>query len=127
MLDNARVHAALPATDLERARGFYSEKLRLTRADQRSDSVRFELGETSLLVFATPITDRGGHTQAGIEVADLSAAVADLRSRGVEFEEYDTGQLKTEDGVATEPDGSKAAWFKDSEGNLIVLVEFSRG
>lgn len=56
-------------------------------------------------------------------VWSATAAVAELESRGVAFEECDTGQLKTGEGIATEPDGSRAAWFKDSEGNLLGLVQ----
>jgi hypothetical protein len=55
-------------------------------------------------------------------VPDVRAAVADLRSRGVVFEEYDFPGLKTVDGVADLGDGS-AAWFKDTEGNIVGVVE----
>lgn len=73
----------------------------------------------------TSSSNRGGHTQAGIEVPDIEAAVAELKSRGVVFEEYDMPDLKTVEGIATESGGDKAAWFKDSEGNLLGLVRFS--
>lgn len=55
----------------------------------------------------------------------LEAAVAELKSRGVASEEYDTAELKTVDGIASGLDGSRTAWFKDSEGNLLGLVQFS--
>jgi hypothetical protein len=48
--------------------------------------------------------------------------VAELKARGVVFEEYDLPQLKTEDSIATMP-GNRAAWFRDSEGNILGLVE----
>jgi hypothetical protein len=64
----------------------------------------------------------GGHTQAHINVKDVVALVADLKSRGVVFEEYDVAGLQTVDGIAaTGP--HCAAWFKDSEGNLIGLMQ----
>jgi catechol 2,3-dioxygenase-like lactoylglutathione lyase family enzyme len=126
MFADLRVHAALPATDLERATRFYAEKLGLTPTEERADGVRYDCGDGStFLLFPTPISDRGGHTQAGIEVPDVEAAATELRSRGVVFEDYDAPELKTVEGVATPATGSKVAWFKDSEGNLLALVQFS--
>ena len=61
-------------------------------------------------------------TQAVIHVTDVRAAVEQMRSRGVEFEEYDTPETRTEDGIARMPGGGEAAWFKDSEGNLVGVV-----
>jgi catechol 2,3-dioxygenase-like lactoylglutathione lyase family enzyme len=126
MLDTCRVHAALPATDLGRARQFYEGTLGLTPARERTAGVRYECGGGSgLFVFPTSGGDRGGHTQAGFEVPDIDAAVLALRARGVAFEEYRTPALQTVDGVATESDGSRAARFEDSEGNLLVLVQYA--
>jgi uncharacterized cupin superfamily protein len=45
-----------------------------------------------------------------------------LRARGVKFEEYDTPGLKTKDGIAT-AGGAKSAWFKDTEGNIMAIVQ----
>jgi hypothetical protein len=56
----------------------------------------------------------------GWDVDDVEAAVAELRGRGVVFEEYDLPGFKTVDGIA-EIAGEKGAWFKDSEGNLLAI------
>ena len=53
-------------------------------------------------------------------VDDLEALVTDLTARGVRFEEYDGPSLRTVDGVA-DLGYAKAAWFKDSEGNLLGI------
>jgi len=52
-------------------------------------------------------------------VTDVRAVVEEMRGRGVEFEEYDTPETKTQNGIARMPGGGEAAWFKDSEGNLV--------
>ena len=123
MFDQCRVYPALPASDLDRARRFYADKLGL-QPQELTDELRYECGDGSaFFVFLTSISSRGGHTQAGIEVPDIEAAVAELRSRGVTFEEYDTPELRTVDGIATEPGGDRAAWFKDSEGNMLALFQ----
>jgi catechol 2,3-dioxygenase-like lactoylglutathione lyase family enzyme len=113
MLSEYRVHTALPATNLDRARRFYDEKLGLTPTDERPEGLTYECaGGSALFLFPTAISGRGGHTQVGIEVPDVKAAVAELESRGVVFEDYDAP-------------GETAAWFKDSEGNLLGLVQFA--
>jgi len=63
-----------------------------------------------------------GDNAAALQVPDVRSAVNELRARGVTFEDYDTDTLKTTDGIAPTPDGKEAAWFKDSEGNVLVLV-----
>jgi catechol 2,3-dioxygenase-like lactoylglutathione lyase family enzyme len=84
MFASSRVHAALPARDLGRARQFYEGTLGLTPAEERPAGVRYECGGgAALFVFATSQAGRGGHTQAGFEVPDIDAAVAALRTRGV--------------------------------------------
>jgi hypothetical protein len=55
-------------------------------------------------------------------VRDVEAVVADLRSKGVTFEDYDLPGVKTADGIA-ELGGFRGAWFKDPEGNILSVVE----
>ncbi len=79
-------------------------------------------GFNQLFVHPARVRSSGEFTQAVIHVADVRAAVEEMRVRGVEFEEYDTPETRTEDGVARMPGGGEAAWFKDSEGNLVGVV-----
>ena len=113
--------AVLPAADLDRFTAFYEEKLGLK---VRRGFKGLIIGEAPTHMYAYPAqsTAAGTFTQAALQVPDVRAAVATLRSRGVVFEEYDTPFLKTEDGIAPTPDGKEAAWFKDSEGNVLVVV-----
>ena len=123
MVKQARAAAMLPAQDLERAKAFYREKLGLTPTQERDPmgGLLYELsGGTGFAVFLSSGKSSGTHTQMALEVQDIDAAVKDLRTRGLKFEEYDSPGLKTKDGIA-EIAGTKVAWFKDSEGNLIAL------
>ena len=81
-----------------------------------------ELVADQLFVYPARVRSSGEFTQAVIHVTDVRAAVEQIRGRGVEFEEYDTPETQTENGVAQMPGGGEAAWFKDSEGNLIGVV-----
>lgn len=122
MLDGANVYATIPAQDLQRARTFYADKLGLQPAEEGPDGLRYRCGDGGFLLFASSGAASGTHTQLGWDVDDIEAAVAALRDRGVSFEEYDLPGFKTVDGIA-EIDGERAAWFKDSEGNLLAIGE----
>lgn len=120
MLNQSRVAAMLPAQDLERAKAFYRDKLGLTPTQMPGGLLYQMAGGTGFSVFLSGGKAAGSHTQLYIEVPDLDQAVKDLKAKGVRFEEYNTPVLKTVDGIA-DIGGSKAAWLKDSEGNLIGL------
>ena len=123
MLEGASVHTTLPVQDMERAGRFYEEKVGAKRGKAMSGGALFSIGDAEFTLYPTPNTERGGHTQMGIRVPDARAAVVELRGRGVVFEEYDFPGLKTEDGIADVGDVI-AAWFKDTEGNIIGVVQF---
>ena len=123
MLSGATVHATLPASDLERARRFYEGTLGLEPARVAPAGVFYRGGSgTRFLVFPSAGQPSGSHTQMGFSVNDIAAAVADLRGRGVTFESYDFPGFDKATGIATFP-GNKSAWFKDSEGNLLGIVQ----
>ena len=124
MLTNCRIYPTLPAADLERAKQFYAQKLGLTPEREEPGGLLYRCGGgTPFLLFPSQGAASGTHTQAGWITNDIEAEVADLKARGVVFEEYDLPDLKTVNSIATiGPD--KVAWFKDSEGNLLVLGQF---
>jgi catechol 2,3-dioxygenase-like lactoylglutathione lyase family enzyme len=125
MLGDAFLYATVPASDLQRARRFYEEKLGLQPVDDSPEDVFYGGKDgTRILVFASSGAASGTHTQVGLSVADIAAEVAELRARGVVFEEYDEPGLKSVDGIA-DMGTVKAAWFHDSEGNLLGVVEIA--
>jgi len=126
MLKSARAQTALPAQDLDRAKAFYRDKLGLQPLEEDAGNVRYRVGDgTEFNVFRTMGAPSGTHTQMAFIVEDIVGEVRDLKSRGVTFEEYDYPELKTKDGIA-EGGGAKVAWFKDSEGNLLNIVQPAR-
>jgi predicted enzyme related to lactoylglutathione lyase len=115
------VAAVLAAQDIERAKAFYSEKLGWEPSEQLGqDSVMYSLHGTPVLLYQTGFAGTARNTVLAIEVEDLQAEMESLRSVGVTFEEYDMPGLTTTDGVV-DLDGELAAWFTDSEGNIISL------
>jgi predicted enzyme related to lactoylglutathione lyase len=127
MLSNARVHAAIPAQDLARARTFYEAVLGLAPAEIAPGGVLYEFqGGARFLLFPSSGRASGGHTQLGFTVDDIEAEVGALREKGVTFESYDMPQFDPATSIATFP-GTRSAWLKDTEGNLLGIVQRTGG
>jgi len=122
MLSDFSVHPTIPASDLARARRFYEEVLGFKPEQVTSGGVIYRTRGSFLVLFASSNAGTNEATACGFQVSDLPAVVAELRGRGVRFEEYDMPNFKTVDGILTTPDGP-SAWFKDTEGNVIGLLE----
>ena len=123
MLKNSPIVPYIPATNVARARKFYEENVGLVAREEVAGGVVYECGDRSW-IFLYPSGGAGTSkaSQAFWEVDDVEAEVAELKGRGVVFEEYDMPGMKTVNGIAT-AGGTKAAWFKDSEGNIMALVQ----
>jgi catechol 2,3-dioxygenase-like lactoylglutathione lyase family enzyme len=122
MLAKLEVRPTLPAKDLNRARKFYAEKLGLNPISEDSGGLTYQAKGSSFLVFPSTGQSTGSFTQLGWETNNIEAEVAELKSRGVVFEEYNLPNFKTVGGIASN-NGNRAAWFKDSEGNLHGIVQ----
>ncbi|MGH3480172.1 MAG: VOC family protein [Nocardioidaceae bacterium] len=125
MLAHSDIHPTIPATDLGRARAWYAHKLGLNPELEFPGALRYSVGENSgFVLFAAAAAGTSEHQVAAWVVQDLPAEVAELRGRGVTFEEYDSPGLRTVDGIATTPAG-QGAWFKDSEGNVLTMIQLA--
>ncbi len=121
MLTDKQVAAILPAKDIERARDFYENKLGLEVQGEVGGGMILSAGlGSALFIYQKEDMVSATHTVAGFNVENIEKEVADLKSRGVVFEEYDMPGMETVDGVASF-EGAKSAWFKDSEGNILSL------
>jgi catechol 2,3-dioxygenase-like lactoylglutathione lyase family enzyme len=126
MLSNFRIEARIPTQDLARARRWYAEKLGLEAVEEREGGLRYEGASGVFCLYASAGVSDGSFTQAGFYVDDLEATVAVLRERGVVFEEYEGmrgGIMDIRGNYPSKGSGERAAWFRDSEGNLIGLGE----
>jgi predicted enzyme related to lactoylglutathione lyase len=129
MLENAKIATRLPAQDLERAWAIYAEKHGLEPIEERPGGLRYRCANGEFGLFESAGASPGTFTQMGWEVDDIEATVAELRERGVEFEEVDLPGLRTVDGIAEVAGnypskggkGERAAWFRDSEGNVLGI------
>ena len=122
MLSDNPVFPVLPAADLARAKAFYTQTLGLSVLFESDAGVGFTAGSGAMLFIYPYGQTKAEHTTAGFMVADVESVVAELRAKGLKFEEYDLPGLKTVNGIA-EAGGVKGAWFKDTEGNTLSIAQ----
>jgi len=123
MLDKASVTANIPAADLARARAFYADKLGLTPTQEMEGiMLLYRTAAGSVFsVYQTEYAGHAGHTIAQWHVEDVDAVASDLKSKGVVFEHYDLPGADWNGDVASMGDMGKAAWFRDSEDNILCV------
>jgi catechol 2,3-dioxygenase-like lactoylglutathione lyase family enzyme len=123
MLQRFPLYAYIPANDIARARRFYEDKLGFQPKQETAGGVVYEFGDTTAcFLYPTPNAGTSKASQAFWEVDDVEREVAELKSRGVEFEDYDMPGERSPSGVIT-AGGAKAAWFKDTEGNILAIIQ----
>jgi catechol 2,3-dioxygenase-like lactoylglutathione lyase family enzyme len=123
MLQNFPMYAYIPAKDVDRARQFYERKLGFRPKEEIAGGVVYEFGHnTACFLYPTPNAGTSQASQAFWQVEDVEREVAELKARGVQFEDYDLPGEKSPSGVLT-AGGAKAAWFKDTEGNILAIIE----
>jgi catechol 2,3-dioxygenase-like lactoylglutathione lyase family enzyme len=125
-LKDSKVATRLPAQDLDRARAWYSEKLGLEPSDERPGGLLYRMHGGDFALFATSGEPSGSHTQMAFEVEDIEAVVAELTSRGVDFEAFG-GIVEIEGNYPSKnARGERGAWFRDCEGNVLGVGELVR-
>lgn len=125
MLTNSPIRPTIPMVDLNRAKRFYETILVLKPVPDNNDDTTssiaiFECGNNTLIELYQRRPSKADHTVATFEVSNIEESQY-IKRKGVNFEEYDMPEIKTQNGIARQ--GSvKAAWFKDSEGNILVFI-----
>ena len=119
MLPSFPMYAYIPVKDVARARQFYEQKLGFKPKSETPGGVIYEFADrTACFLYPTPNAGTSKASQAFWQVDDIEREVADLKRRGVKFEEYEG----TKNSILT-GGGAKAAWFKDPDGNIMAVVE----
>ncbi len=122
MLTDSTVTANIPAADLTRARTFYADKLGLSPSGENPGGLVYTTSTgSSFFLYETAFAGQAGHTVAQWHVPDVAAEVAELVARGVSFEHYEMPGVSWEGDVASMGGTTHAAWFRDSEGNVLCL------
>ncbi len=123
MLQQAPMFAYIPARDVARARQFYEGKLGFKPKSEQAGGVIYEFGkQTACFLYPTPNAGTSRASQAFWQVDDVDREIIDLKARGVVFENYDMPGERSASGAIT-AGGAKAAWFKDTEGNILAITQ----
>ena len=123
MLQKSPMYAYIPAKDLGRARKFYEETLGFQAKEEYAGGVVYEFGAgTACFLYPTPNAGTSRASQAFWGVDNVEREVAELKARGVVFEEYDLPGVTMQNSIAT-GGGAKTAWFKDTEGNILAVSQ----
>lgn len=123
MLQSYPMYAYIPARDLARAREFYEQRIGLVPKQEINGGVAYEFaGGSACFLYPTPNGGTSQASQAFWAVDDVDALIGRLKARGITFEDYDMPGERSPAGAVI-AGGAKAAWFKDSEGNIMALVQ----
>jgi catechol 2,3-dioxygenase-like lactoylglutathione lyase family enzyme len=131
VLKDGQVATRIPVQDLDRARRFYADKLGLEPSEERPGGLLYRCASGEFSLFESAGGSPGTFTQMAWYVDDVEATVAELKARGVAFEEVDLPGLRTVDGIAEVAGnypskggkGERAAWFRDLDGNMFGIAE----
>ena len=123
MLDRYRVYAILPASDLDRAKAWWEEKVGMVPTTEDPGSAWYECADgTWVAITRSGFAGTAQNTAVSFAVTDIEDLMTQLRRRGMEFLDYDMPGFKTENGLL-DMGGYKAAWFKDGEGNIVEVAQ----
>jgi catechol 2,3-dioxygenase-like lactoylglutathione lyase family enzyme len=127
MLKDRKPVILLPTLDREKATTFFRDVLGLNFKGDDGFALVFD--SAGIMLRVTPVKEFTPHpfSVLGWEVPEIDKAVFELSGRGVVFEKYDFPWMKQDKlGIWTAPDGTRVAWFKDPDGNLLSLAQHSQ-
>jgi catechol 2,3-dioxygenase-like lactoylglutathione lyase family enzyme len=127
MFDQFPSIAMLPASDIERAKNWYRDKLGLTPTEENEGGLTFQTGGTRFGVYPSQFAGTNQATAMGFEVQDLDKVADDLIAKGLQFERFDLPYAKTDERGVAEIGPYRGFWLKDSEGNIINVVHQQQG
>lgn len=123
MLQDHPIYAYLPASDVERARRFYEQTLGFEPGKELAGGVTYAFADgTAAFLYPTDNAGTSRASQAFWQVEDIEREVAELKARGVAFERYDMPDVEADGDIFT-GGGARAAWFKDTEGNILAVIQ----
>jgi len=124
MLNLARLQTLVWTSDLERARKFYSDVLGLTFKTESFGALVYDVGGGELRVSPVLSTKPSTHTVFGFAVEDIGPVIDQLEKHAVATERFQKFKHDAR-GIWTAPDGTKIVWFRDPDGNLLSVVQYS--
>lgn len=124
VLTEAKAFQSFSVDDIAKARAFYQETLGLEVKESPMGLEVVVGGGSKVFVYPKPDHKPATFTILNFRVDNVDTAVDRLKSTGVQFENYDLPEIKTDSrGVARDPNGPAIAWFKDPAGNILSVLQ----
>ncbi|HEX4774864.1 MAG TPA: VOC family protein [Candidatus Saccharimonadales bacterium] len=122
MLSDNNVCAVLAVKDMDAAKQFYGEVLGLEAGEEDPSGIFYKSGNGGVFVYQSQFAGTNQATAAAWSVQDVEGAVEELKGKGVSFEHYDNMPGVEMSGDVHIMGDTKAAWFKDPDGNILNIV-----
>lgn len=124
MFKTTKAFSSFSVNDVKKAKQFYGEVLGLDVSADETGGLQLTAGENTIFVYPKVNHEPATFTILNFQVASVEQAVDELSKKGVRFEIYNGGDLKTDSkGISSDPRGPKIAWFKDPAGNFLSVLE----
>jgi catechol 2,3-dioxygenase-like lactoylglutathione lyase family enzyme len=124
MLSTSKLQTIICTSNMDKAEHFYSNVLGLPLKGRSLGALVFQVGNSTLRVSPVPSMQPSEHTVLGFAVSDIQDVVRGLRMRGIDMEKF-AGFPHDDEGIVRLPDGSRVAWFRDPDGNLLSVVQYA--
>jgi catechol 2,3-dioxygenase-like lactoylglutathione lyase family enzyme len=123
MLEDSKAFSGFAAPDIAKEKEFYGKTLGLKTSEEHG-LLRLHLaGGNNVLIYPKPDYTPATYTVLNFPVDDVDQAVDKLTKRGVQFEHYNRGDLKTDEKGIMRGNGPTIAWFKDPAGNILSVLK----
>lgn len=123
MLENSKAFSGFAAPDIAKEKEFYSQTLGLKTSEDHGHLILHLAGGNNVLIYPKPDFTPATYTVLNFPVENVDQAVDKLTKRGVQFEHYNRGELKTDEKGIMRGNGPTIAWFKDPAGNILSVLE----
>jgi catechol 2,3-dioxygenase-like lactoylglutathione lyase family enzyme len=122
MIGAAKMVSLIGTTRADASKAFYQDTLGLKFVTDDTFAFVFDMGGAELRVSRVPAVIPAAYAVLGFQVKDIAAEIDALAAKGVKFERFGFFQ-QDERGIWAAPDGTKVAWFRDPDMNMLSLVQ----
>lgn len=120
----AKAFSSFSVKDIKQAKQFYGETLGLNVSDTTPEGgLEINTGGASVFLYPKPNHTPASFTVLNFHVDDIEAAVEEIKALGIQLEQYDMPDLKTDKDGIFRGEGPQIAWFKDPSGNILSVLE----
>jgi catechol 2,3-dioxygenase-like lactoylglutathione lyase family enzyme len=117
-----RIKAFVSTVQPDKAREFYQKTLGLKLLSEDSYGIEFDINGTHLRITFVEKLNPQPFTVLGWDTVDIISTIKQLGEKGIKFERYSFIE-QDELGIWTAPGGTRVAWFRDPDGNLLSVSD----